>query len=427
MHTQHFVGVGHYMRSTRLARALRRSHEVLVFGGGRPFASADLEESGYSVQLPPLVWGEHGLQSTDIALSVSELLEQRRRILTDGIRELRPDLILLDSFPFSRWVLREEIFGAIRQAQAASPEVRVVCSLRDVPRASQERYGPTMHGWDHARGRPWPTREADDRLERLPEVLNAYFDAVMVHGDPRVTRLEDHFPWLPRLLTPVHYTGYVRQEALADTTVLRRDGDAPLVVVSVGGGVNGLRLIELAATAWGKLRRRGAMAGGRMMVFAGAFMTDGELAVAAALCTRNGAVLQPFSRDFASWLSAADLSISRAGYNTSVAVLAAGTRAIMVPDSSVSDQSFRAQRFGELGMVDTAPEAGLEADRLATMMLSALGREPPVPDLDLNGAENTVRILEELGASPKEILPAPLATGSGDDLSPRRDQNLTSP
>ena len=65
-------------------------------------------------------------------------------------------------------------------------------------------------------------------------MLNQYFDAVLVHGDSQLSRLEDHFPWIADIGIPVVYTGFV-SEKLED--VSRPDG-APnrYVLVSAGGG-----------------------------------------------------------------------------------------------------------------------------------------------------------------------------------------------
>lgn len=398
IHTQHFAGVGHHMRATRLARALRRAtcaHEVLVFDGGRPIAGAGQDGTPGVVPLPPLVKGRTGIETLQRDLPLSAVLAKRRQQLVAGLRRFSPDALVLDSFPFSRWPLREEIFAAIEQVRASNPAVRVVCSVRDVPRASQERYGSHPRGWDSQRGRPWPIDPGDDALELLPEVLNRHFDAILVHGDPRVTRLEDHFPWVPRLDVPVHYTGYVRQEDVA-ASVPEFAGGRPLIVVSCGGGVNGLRLIELAAAAFGALRRQTSMANARMVVFAGAFMSDADLASAAAACNQHGAQLKPFAPDFTAWLNVADLSISRGGYNTVVALLAARVRALVFPGAEVADQAFRTERLAEFGTIGTRAEAGLDAPTLAGMIGAALGERPPAHDFDLGGAERTVSILGDL-------------------------------
>ncbi|MEO8225656.1 MAG: glycosyltransferase [Gammaproteobacteria bacterium] len=407
IHTQHFVGVGHHVRATRLARAFRQvpgsPHEVLLFDGGRPFGGPGFdvgpkEDARHRVQLPPLVRGEAGLKSPGPDQPLGVVLAERRQLLVEGLRRQQPDLFLLDSFPFSRWELREELFAGIRQVQASNPAARVVCSLRDVPRASQERNGSDLHGWDSERGRPWPIRSADDRLPHLPEILNAHFDAILIHGDPQVTRLEDHFPWVRKLRIPVHYTGYVRQEAEAGRLVTVPRADGPLVVVSVGGGVNGLRIIELAAAARSHLQRHAGWGEGRMVVFGGALMSAAELARATAVCRQHGAQFKAFSREFPAWLQAADLSVSRGGYNTLVAVLAARVRALVFPATSVSDQVFRVQRLAELGIIRTTPEKELDALRLSAVIRGALDQPPAVHELDLAGAERTVQLLTELAA-----------------------------
>ena len=68
--------------------------------------------------------------------------------------------------------------------------------------------------------------------------LNLYFDAVLVHGDSQLSRLEDHFPWVSDIGIPVVYTGFV-SERLEDAS---RPDDAlnRYVLVSAGGGAEGL-------------------------------------------------------------------------------------------------------------------------------------------------------------------------------------------
>lgn len=402
IHTQHFAGVGHHVRVARLARALGQAagrHELLVFDGGRPFAGPDFASTPGMVALPPLVKGRSGIEALDGGRPLEAVLAERQQILVARLRGFRPDVFLLDSFPFSRWTLRDEIFAGIDAARAGNPGVRVVCSIRDVPRASQERYGSHPRGWDSQRGRPWPIDARDDALERLPDVINRHFDAVLVHGDARVTRLDDHFPWVHRLQVPVHYTGYVRQED-DPARVVPVAGGRPLIVVSCGGGVNGVHLIRLATAAFGVLRRERAMAGARMVVFAGAFMSDPDRELAGATCETHGAELRPFSRDFAAWLAAADLSISRGGYNTVVALLAARTRALVFPGAEVTDQAFRTERLAALGLIGTCAEARLDGVALAGMIRDSLGRPRPLHDIDLGGAQRTASLLADLHAQP---------------------------
>ncbi len=398
IYTQHFVGVGHHVRSLRVASAFARSHQVRVFDGGRPFHGAGGLDGELCVQLPAVIKGERGLEPFARGESLDRTMQARTRLLGEGLRALRPELLVVESFPFSRWAFREEIFGAMRLVRALDPGARIACSIRDVPRASQAATHGPVQEWDSTRGRPVPLQSDDDHLDRVPDVLNEHFDALLVHGDPNLTRLEDHFPWVPRLSIPVHYTGYVCGQpvpaCLPSTPVSRH----PLVVVSVGGGVDGQQLLSVAAQAWGRLAGDRKTGAGTMVLFGGAFMDEHAMAPVAEICRRSGAILRPFSTDFEAVLAGADLSISRAGYNTVVALLAAGVRAIVLPSKKLYDQSFRAPRLHERGLAVTCEESGLSAERLAGMIADALARPAPRHRLDLDGARTTVRIAEALVA-----------------------------
>lgn len=404
IHTQHFAGVGHQVRASRLARAFRQAGgRVLVFDGGRPFKESDAApgEAVDCVHLPPVVWGRQGLKPWSGSHSLPAVLADRRRLLLEGLSHLRPDLFLIDSFPFSRWALRAEILAGIHRLKADNSSARVVCSLRDVPRVSRHHRNGALREGVPVIAHAWPERPGDDGLDAVPELLNAHFDAIVIHGDPRVALLEAQYPWWERLQIPVHYTGFVRQEEPGSGPASVLLAARPLIVVSVGGGVNGLALIDLVTAAWGLLRRSQGWAGGTMLVFGGALMSPAELARAGAACQRHGAQFERFSQQFPAWLRAADLSISRGGYNTMVALLAAGVRGLVFPAADVSDQSPRVRRLAAMGVVSTGDEARLVPSLLADQMIAVLSQSPPVHDLALDGAENTVALLTALVNNPR--------------------------
>jgi predicted glycosyltransferase len=214
----------------------------------------------------------------------------------------------------------------------------------------------------------------------------------MTHGDPTVTRLGDHFPWVGKLDIPVHYTGYIRDDR-ARGTVDHSVEHGPLIVVSVGGDARGALILRCAMKAWRLLRP----ASGRMLLFAGAFMTREEVSALEGLATECGTELRPFVPEFVDWLGVADLSISRVGYNTCVAVLAAGTRSLLIPARLVPDQRFRANRLQELGLAMCLAQEQLNPELLAGPIDSMLAQPRPEHGLDLDGAERTRELLEAGG------------------------------
>ena len=124
--------------------------------------------------------------------------------------------------------------------------------------------------------------------------------------------------------------------------------------------------------------------------------------------------MERFDPDFLEWLAVAELSVSRAGYNTCANLLEVGRRAVLIPDLSMSDQPVRARRFAALGLAEVLEDPSPEA--CAEGILRALARPEPRHDLALDGAERTRRLIEALcegGASPWSGLPAAVAACDG--------------
>ena len=97
-----------------------------------------------------------------------------------------------------------------------------------------------------------------------------------------------------------------------------------------------------------------------------------------------------FTPDFPAWLSAADLSVSMAGYNTCMNILAARVPSLVWPFSQNREQRLRAERISEMGGMRILEDADLEPDRLAALMRRNLTEGiRPGDSVDLDGAVHT--------------------------------------
>jgi predicted glycosyltransferase len=104
-----------------------------------------------------------------------------------------------------------------------------------------------------------------------------------------------------------------------------------------------------------------------------------------------------FDPDFPAVLRAADLSVSLAGYNTVMAVLAAGTRALVRPFDQNREQRLRAGRLGRMGLLGLLESFDLEPDRLLVRMARLLDAPPPSRTaVRLDGAAETARLLRRI-------------------------------
>jgi predicted glycosyltransferase len=105
-----------------------------------------------------------------------------------------------------------------------------------------------------------------------------------------------------------------------------------------------------------------------------------------------------FTSGFGPALAGSALSISRAGYNTSVEVLMTGVPAVVAPDPGMSDQAARARRLASLGLVALVEGDPPHPDDVAAAIGRALAAPRPRGRVDLNGAATTCTLLERLVA-----------------------------
>lgn len=371
-YAQHLTGVGHFVRMAAIARGLADGHEVLLVDGGRAVPRA--EAGPPRLVLPALHRGADGLAAVDGSLA--DALVERGRRLARGIADFRPDVVLIDHYPFSKWELEAEILAVVAAARRVDPRVLVLCSLRDIaPKTAHER---------PSGGR---TYEAE-----VAARLAATFDGVLVHADPAFTRFEEHFAAADGLPVPLHYTGFVATDAPSEGVAA---APPPYAVLSCGGGARGLPFLLAAMGAFDRAAADGIVDGLQLRVYAGLFVTPEEEAALRAAVT-PAVVLVRFTPDFGRVLGASALSISRAGYNTTVQLLQARVPAVVVPDPRMSDQPPRARRLAARGLASVVEGDPPDGDALVAAIGAALARPRVEHDLDLAGVAGTRAVVERL-------------------------------
>ncbi|MBS0563707.1 MAG: glycosyl transferase [Proteobacteria bacterium] len=367
-YVQHLLGIGHLARASRIASALAADgFEVTVVTGGTPvpgFPGPGVRH----VALPPVVAGDAGFSGLRDAEGrpVDAAFETRRRdLLLTAFRDLAPDLVMIEAFPFGRRQVRFELIPLLQEIQSRHPRPRVACSLRDI---LQERAKP-------------------GRDEESVALVRQYFDLVLVHGDPAFVRLEETFPLAARIGDRIAYTGLVAPPPPAPVA------DRFEVVASAGGGAVGAALIGACAEAARRLPDSG-----RWCLVTGPNLPDADFAAISGAAPPNASVVR-FRPDFPGLIANARLSVSQAGYNTVCDVLRAGCRCLLVPFATggETEQTLRADRLHRLGLAGVLTEADLSADSLTAAVAQALAAGPPPPFApDLDGAAASARILRTL-------------------------------
>src|SRR5580700_4265426 len=104
-HVQHLLGIGHLQRSLRIAEALvARGVAVTLVHGGPPVPALSRARGIDIVALPPIRARDATFALVDGAgHPVSEALRVARRDkLLATFAELRPDIVVIEGFPFAR-------------------------------------------------------------------------------------------------------------------------------------------------------------------------------------------------------------------------------------------------------------------------------------------------------------------------------------
>ncbi len=369
-YVQHLLGIGHLRRASLLAEALvEAGAEVTVASGG--FAVPGITFGGARIiQLPPA-------RAADAAFS--DVLDEagrpvdaawkaaRTRRLVGAFETECPDALIVETYPFGRRRFRFEL-EPLLQAARNGGRTLIASSVRDI-----------------LVGKANPDKEADmaDRARR-------WFDLVMVHGDPALIAFGATFPFADRIADLIAYTGYVAAPA-PDTDVMDAGGVGDEVVVSVGGGAVGGHLLETALSA----RSATPLAQSTWRFLLG---PDVPEATAATLrrSAGPGIIVEPARADFAALLRRCRLSISQAGYNTVLDVLAARCPAVLVPFAAEgeSEQSIRARLLADRGLVHMVAEHGLTARGLARTVAAAVASPPSEPPpIRMDGRETTVKLI----------------------------------
>jgi predicted glycosyltransferase len=233
-----------------------------------------------------------------------------------------------------------------------------------------------------------------ERQQEALDLVQRYFDGVLVHGDPSVVAFERSFPLAPRIAQKLHYTGYVLDEPAARAS---RDG-ADEVIVSAGGGAVGERLLEAAIEA----KPLTALRNRTWRVLAGGNLPQPVVQRLARLAQRAGGVVLEKSRpDFTTLLSNCALSISQAGYNTLLETMQAGARAVAVPfaGGAETEQALRALCFAERGLLEVLQESALTPRALAAAVDRAAARpRPAAGGIDLDGARKSAALIARWAA-----------------------------
>ncbi len=381
---QNLLGMGHLVRTTEIIRHLVEDFKVCLIDGGQIVEGFEIPSDVEVIHLPALRAEYKQIKVVDSSLKLEEVKQIRKNKLLKVFDEFQPDCIVTEGYPFSKKKsLAFELVPLLERVQSTGRRTKVVCSLRDI--IMVKKY-----------------RDRAGEEERRCELVNNYYDMLLIHSDPKIHRLEENFSRAKDLTCKVDYTGYVVQSPpknleFTPEEIASLNRQEPMILVSVGGGRLGHELLDCVVDTASILQK---YLPHHIQVFTGPFMPEEKFAQLQKLAAnKTNITLRKYTPHLLAYMEKAALSISLGGYNTTMNVLRTRVNSMIYPSNKDREQMIRAEKLEKLGIVKVIRPEDLQSDRFAQKIMTSLPKKQvgnTFETLELQGAQKTAQLLKDL-------------------------------
>jgi predicted glycosyltransferase len=397
IYSQDGFGLGHMQRTTSIAweiYRLRSEASILTFSDSQLGQFFPISPHHDYVKLPSIAKDSPGnWKATHLRVPFEEILKLRQELIRNVLLNYAPDIFLVDHMPHGAM---GELLPALDAIDQAGIPTQNVLGLRDILDSPEV----TINRW---------------QIEGAYDVIDRYYARILVFGMQNVYDVAEIYQLPDNAAKKVFYCGYVsnlenernayniRAQYLAG-----RSADTRLIAVMAGGGADAYPMMSTLIEALPKVLEDQPCI---VAVITGPFMPVELIADLERRAAGLPVQMIETVTDSPSYISAADLVIAMAGYNTSVEILRMKTPAILIPRAGPSaEQRTRARLFTEKHWVDMIDPDDLTPDSLAeciSLHLKHPNMSKPNALPNLSGAAVAAKHTLAVLASKKERVHTP--------------------
>ncbi len=381
MYSDDIFGLGHLRRNTTIASRFVREvpgSSVLMLTGLPSGCFFEVPDGVDFIKLPSVSKVDTGIYETrTLHVSQNTMKSLRAAIIEKAARLFNPDILLVDHMPVGIW---GELLPTLQMLKAQRNPPMIVLGLRDILDA------PTVTR------RLW-------QANGVYEAITQYYDSVLIYGCQKVFDTSALYGLEDGLASKVNYCGYLCAEdsyqSRNEVREMLQLADRKFVVVTAGGGHDAYRMME------------SCMAAVRLMA---SEMNLHALFITGPLMDRQhredltkqslGLPIQVISHvtDPLSYMNAADLVLTMAGYNSLIEAIHLRKKTLVIPRQGPSaEQRLRTEIFARLGLVQAVDPRRATPPDLARCIVESLNAGAVAkPLLPMDGLENTVRRMTSL-------------------------------
>jgi predicted glycosyltransferase len=378
-------GLGHLRRNTTIASHL--AHEVptssvLMLIGCPTGAVFKLPPGVDFIKLPSVIKRDTGVwQPLRLRIGLDKTKALRTGTILEVANLFHPQLLLVDHVPVGVW---GELLPLLETLKRSDHPPVIVLGLRDIL------------------DQPEVTRTLWER-EGAYEAIRRYYDEIFIYGCREVFDTSSCYGLEGEFAPRIHYCGYVcTKEPYKSKGQMRKELQIEdrLIVVTGGGGVDAYPMMQTCMEALWLL---GSHAGVEVIFISGSLMDNEQRERLREQAKGLKVRVLTHVEDSLSYLNAADLVVTMAGYNSLCEVLQLRKKALVVPRSGPSaEQQMRARLFAERGLADVIYPSELSPKKMAGKLMESLQRRNHAsydPAIHTSGGRTAAARLAELLAS----------------------------
>ncbi|WP_306143175.1 glycosyltransferase family protein [Roseibium sp. MMSF_3412] len=364
-------GLGHLRRCRAIAHSLVGDFDtlsVLILSGSPIIGSFEFRSRVDFVRIPGVIKLRNG-EYTPLSLhiNIDQTLAIRSSIIEHTAKVFEPDIFIVDKEPLG---LRGEVLGTLEALK--NTDTRLVLGLRDVMDDTQV------------------LKEEWDRKNVYPALRDLY-DEIWVYGPEDICDPLEGIDVPDSVTEKLRYTGYLRRELSTpslEQPLAAPFGEEPYVLVTPGGGGDGVEMVDWVMRAY-ETRQRPLFPA---LIVLGPFMP----AAAAAQFSERAEHLRDveiirFTPQIEPYLANATAIVGMGGYNTFCEILSFDKPTLMVPRVLPRrEQAIRAERAEQSGLLKVLPIDRYPDSDLMAKALSDL------PSLKPPSSANVDRLLDGL-------------------------------
>jgi predicted glycosyltransferase len=369
-------GLGHLRRCRSIAHSLVarfKGVSVLILSGSPIIGSFDFKARVDFVRIPGIIKLKDGEYiSLGLHIDLEQTLSMRESIIYHTAESFKPDIFIVDKEPTG---LQGEVVSTLKMLRDRG--TINVLGLRDV----MDEASALKVEWE--------------RKEVLP-VLEALYHEIWIYGLSQMNNPVEAIGLSQAVKNKITYTGYLNRELPGDANWAPAVGlDAPYILVTVGGGGDGVEIVDWVIAAY----ENDPGIPLRAIVVTGPFMQPAQQQEFQERCEKLEKVdIISFDSHIELLMERSSAIVAMGGYHTFCEILSLDKPALMVPRSVPrQEQLIRANRAVELGLASMLdPEGERDPAVMATALRKLPDQKPPsahqIPGL-LDGQERIAELI----------------------------------